>query len=109
MTELVPLRMTEENFSQIISKTSLPVLIEFWDANDPESVKYQELFNRIAYEMNQKAIVARVHVGECPKLVKQFRVKKLPAFAVYRFGKLRFQAVGKLQKHELLQMLTGKN
>lgn len=105
---MVPLRLTHQNFEEITSEKSKPVFVEFWSEQSEACKNMKKIINRIGYELEGKAITARLNVDECPAIAKQFHVTVLPAFAVFRYGKLRSQAVGVIEKDDLIDLILGK-
>lgn len=106
---MVPLRLTHQNFELVTAEKNKPVLVEFWSEQNESCRPMHKVVNRIAYELEGKAVTARLNVDECPAIAQQFHVDVLPAFAVFRYGKLRSQAVGKLPKDDLIELVLGKS
>lgn len=106
---MVPLRLTHQNFESITTEKSKPVFVEFWSERNESCQAMHKVVNRIGYELEGKAITARLNVDECPAIAQQFHVGALPAFAVFRYGKLRSQAVGIVPKEDLIELILGKS
>ena len=101
------LNLTDSNFDAEITKTDLPVLVDFWAPWCGPCIQLTPVIDEIASERTGKAVVAKVNVDESPNLAGKFRVNSIPALIFFKGGQPVAQLVGRQPKSEILAKLDG--
>ena len=99
------LTITSKNFEQEVSKSEVPVLLDFWASWCAPCKMVAPIIDEVAKEVQGKAKVGKINVDEEQELAQAFSIMSIPTLVVISNGKLVNQAVGVRSKAEILEML----
>ncbi|MCI8999720.1 MAG: thioredoxin [Clostridia bacterium] len=97
--------ITSKNFEEEVSKSEVPVLLDFWATWCGPCKMVSPIVDEVANEVEGKAKVGKVNVDEEQELASAFQIMSIPTLVVIQNGKLVKQAVGVRSKAEILDML----
>jgi thioredoxin 1 len=96
---------SESTFSEVVLKSSQPVLVDFWTDGCSPCRIVAPVLDELATEYKGKARVAKVNAAENLQLASQFRVNAVPAFFMIKNGEVIDQAVGARSKKDFKAMI----
>ncbi len=99
------INITSQNFEEEVTKSSVPVLIDFWAPWCGPCKMMAPVVEEIAKEVGETAKVGKVNIDEEPNLASSFGVMSIPTFVVVRGGKVVGQTVGVQGKEDVLKLL----
>jgi thioredoxin 1 len=96
------LEITEENFEEVISRTEMPLVIEFGAVWCAPCKRLEPELERYAANWSGKMVLAHINVDENPDLATRFMVMGVPTVILLKNGELleRFSGFKPLQKME---------
>lgn len=97
--------ITSKNFEEEVSKSEVPVLLDFWASWCGPCKMVSPIVDDVANEVEGKAKVGKINVDEEQELASAFKIMSIPTLVVIQNGKLVKQAVGVRSKEEILEML----
>lgn len=97
--------ITSKNFEEEVSKSDVPVLLDFWANWCGPCKMVSPIVDKVAEEVGGKAKVGKVNVDEEQELARSFNIMSIPTLIVINNGKLVKQSVGVMSKEEILNML----
>lgn len=99
------IKVTSKNFEEEVSKSNVPVLLDFWASWCGPCKMVSPIIDAVAEEVEGRVKVGKINVDEEQELAKSFSIMSIPTLIVINNGKLVNQAVGVRSKEEILDML----
>jgi thioredoxin 1 len=86
---------TDANFqSEALDEKSKPVLVDFWASWCGPCKMQAPIIEEIAKEYDGKAKVGKLEVDLNPQTAQSFQIMSIPTLAIFKDGKMVWQAVG---------------
>lgn len=99
------LTITKDNFEELVLKSELPVLVDFWAPWCGPCKMLGPLVEEVAKEYEGKAVVGKVNVDEEQELAMTFGVMSIPTVIVFKDGKEANKSIGFVPKAKLEALL----
>lgn len=99
------LTITKENFDEVVLKSELPVLVDFWATWCGPCKMLTPIIEELAKELEGKAVVGKINVDEQGELAMKFGVMSIPTLMVFKNGELVKKSVGFMPKAQVLSLL----
>lgn len=99
------IKITSKNFEEEVSKSELPVLLDFWASWCGPCRMVSPIVDEVANELEGKAKVGKINVDEEQELAQAFSIMSIPTLVVINNGKLVNQSVGVRSKQEIIEMI----
>lgn len=100
------IKITKENFKEIVINSEKPVLLDFWATWCGPCRMVSPIVDEIANE-NPQFVVGKINVDEEPELASSFNISSIPTLVALKNGKIQNQLVGAYPKSAILSMLEG--
>jgi thioredoxin 1 len=95
------------NFQQEVINSTLPVLVDFWAPWCGPCRMMGPVLEEIAKEYDGRIKVGKVNVDEEPDLAGQFEVSGIPAFMIFKNGKMVDAFTGALPARAMALKLSA--
>ncbi len=108
---LLPAKAVEVNqaqFHKLISRSDLPVVVDFWAAWCGPCQMMGPVFNQVAGQMADKAIFVKVNTESEQQLAMQYGIRSIPALKVFKQGQVSAEMAGALPEGQLRQWLNSQ-
>ena len=89
-----PITVTDTTFEQLVIKSKLPVLIDFWAEWCGPCRMVAPILDKLAKEFAGKIRIAKVDVDANQMLAAQFRIQSIPTMMFVKGGKIVGQSAG---------------
>ncbi len=99
------IKLTKENYSELIENSSIPVLIDFFATWCGPCRMLSPIIEEVSDEANGKYRVVQVDVDEQPELASRYHITVIPTLVVVKGGKTVNQSTGYIPKEKVLQLL----
>lgn len=102
-----PLHITDANFSEIVEKSALPVLIDFWAAWCGPCRMIAPSIDQLAKEFAGRAVVGKLNVDENKNTAARFGVQSIPTLLIVKSGREVERLVGAQPKDAIAGKLQA--
>jgi thioredoxin 1 len=96
-----PIHVTDSAFEKIVLKNKLPVIVDFWAPWCGPCKVVTPMLEKIAKEIGDKLIVAKVNTDENPEWATKYGVQGIPTLLFFYGGKIIHRQVGALPERML--------
>lgn len=100
-----PLTITDANFSDIVEKSSLPVLVDLWAVWCPPCRMIAPSIDQLAAELAGKAVIGKLNVDENKMTAARFNVQSIPTLLILQNGQEVDRIVGAGSKEAIRRRL----
>ncbi|HEC76773.1 MAG TPA: thioredoxin [Thermoplasmatales archaeon] len=90
-----PLKATDENFDEIISKYKM-VVVDFWAPWCGPCRMVAPVIEKLAKEMKDEVVFAKLNTDENNKIAMRYRIMSIPTLIIFKDGKMADRLVGAL-------------
>lgn len=96
------MEITSENFRKEVLNSEVPVLVDFWASWCNPCKMMSPIVEEIAGEMEGKIKVFKLNVDEERNLAIKYNIMSIPAFLLFKDGKVEKQTIGMQSKVDLI-------
>jgi thioredoxin 2 len=100
-----PITLTDENFTQEVLQSPLPVLVDVWAPWCGPCRMVAPVIEEIAREFAGRITVGKLNSDENRIIPSQYRIQGIPTLLLFHKGQLAEQIVGAVPKQHIVQKL----
>lgn len=97
--------ITDSNFSDVVTNSDKPVVVDFWAAWCGPCRMVGPLIEEMHGEYDGRAVIGKVDVDQNPGISAQYGVRSIPTILFIKNGEVVDKVVGAVPKATLTQKL----
>ena len=101
------LEITDSNFNEVVLKSSVPVMIDFWAEWCGPCKMISPIVEDLAKQYSGKALIGKVDVSSNADVSSKYEVKFIPTILFIKDGKVVDKQVGAVSKADLVKKLEA--
>jgi len=98
--------VTSANFADIVSGNQ-PVMVDFWASWCSPCRMLSPTVDEISGEYEEKAVVAKCNVDDCPDVAGQYGIRSIPTLLFFKGGQVVDRLVGAVPKSDITAKLDA--
>jgi thioredoxin 2 len=102
-----PVALDESSFDAHVSKSEVPVVVDFWAPWCGPCLGFAPVFANAASQWEPRARLAKLDTEAQPQLVQRFNIRSIPTLVVLRHGREIARQSGALSATQLQQFIEG--
>lgn len=99
------LAVNDSNFEEIVMKSELPVLLDFWAPWCGPCKMLSPIVEELAKEYEGKWVIAKCDVDEASEVPMKFGIRNIPTLLFFKGGELKEKMVGSTTKAAIIQKM----
>ncbi len=99
-------QVTDANFEEIVLKSAVPVLIDFWAPWCGPCRAMGPVIDELAAEYEGKALVVKMNVDENPATPNTYGIRAIPTLILFKDGAVLEQSTGAVSKSNIKDMIA---
>jgi thioredoxin 1 len=92
--------LTDENFSQEVLKSPVPVLVDFWAEWCGPCKMVAPILDELASDYDDKIKIAKLNIDDYQNLATQYGIRAIPTLLIFKDGQVVDQIVGLRSKRD---------
>jgi thioredoxin 1 len=99
--------VSDASFDADVLKATKPVLVDFWAPWCGPCVRMSPILDELAASMKDKVVVAKLNVDDNPKIAKNYGIRGIPTFMIFKNGQVAGSRVTAMSKNDLFKWVES--
>jgi thioredoxin 2 len=102
-----PFELTAANFDRHVSKSGLPLVVDFWAPWCGPCIAMAPFYESTARQLEPKLRFAKLNTEEHPAPAGRFNIRSIPTMIVFKAGKESARQVGSMDSATMTRWLNS--
>jgi len=102
-----PLTLNDQNFAEVIAKTELPIIVDFWSIGCGPCKAMLPAYKEASQALFPEVILAKVNIETSPQITEKYDVRGLPTFIVFKEVQSADRKVGAMPAEQIIKWIKS--
>jgi len=102
-----PAELNDANFAKLISKSDLPVVVDFWADWCGPCKMMAPAYADAADQLKTKAVLAKLNTETAQQTSARFQIRSIPTMIIFKSGKEVARQSGAMSKEQIVQWVNS--
>ncbi|SDB05641.1 thioredoxin [Desulfonatronum thiosulfatophilum] len=103
-----PIELSGDSFHRYITRTDIPVLVDFWAPWCSPCKMMAPAFEEAARALFPKVRLAKLNTQDAPQIGQEFGIQSIPTMVIFRNGKEKARFSGAVGASQIEQWVMGQ-
>ncbi|NNC67985.1 MAG: thioredoxin TrxC [Gammaproteobacteria bacterium] len=102
-----PLELSSSNFSKVINKTSIPIVVDFWAPWCGPCNMMAPIFDQVSAIIEPQARLAKLNTEFSQDIASRYGIRSIPTLMVFKNGKEVARQAGAMDQGNLVRFIEA--
>ena len=102
-----PLELTAGNFQPHISRSDIPIIVDFWAPWCGPCKMMAPAFSRAAVQIEPRARLAKLNTEQAQDVAAQFSIRSIPTMVIFKGGQEIIRQSGAMSETDIVRWINN--
>ena len=103
-----PVELNDQNFAKFISKSDLPIVVDFWADWCGPCKMMAPAFAQAAAQLEPNVILAKLNTEQAQQTAAQFGIRSIPSLLMFKNGREVARQAGAMSAPQIIQWVQSQ-
>jgi thioredoxin 2 len=103
-----PVELSDANFDKFVSRTGVPVVVDFWAPHCGPCLRMAPAFAAAARQLAPQVLLAKLNTSESPATAARFNITGIPCLIVFAGGRESRRQMGMMNTEQIVGWIRSR-